>query len=99
MEIMKSNENVSILNKLNCRKTLPPPRRQVEEPQPILSNNKTYLNSIPRERTERKVTFKNCETVRQSRGTKRDRGPNSDQRIPSRKTSLETITAIRRQGK
>jgi hypothetical protein len=74
---MESNENVSILNTLNCRQTLAPPRSQVEELQPILSNNKNYLYSIPREHTRRAVTFKNCETARQSNGTKKDLNPSS----------------------
>ena len=69
---MKSNENVSILNKLNCSQTLAPPRSQVKELQSILLNNRSYLNSKQQERAARKVTFKNCETVRQSKGTKRE---------------------------
>ena len=43
----------------------------------MLSNNKNYLNSIPREHTRRKVIFKHFETVRQSNGTKKELNPNN----------------------
>ena len=74
---MESNENVSTLTTKNCPQTLAPPRSQVEELQPILSNNKNYLYSIPRENTRRTVTFKNCESARQSSGTNKQLHPSS----------------------
>ena len=77
VENTQSNENVSTLATKICRQTLAPPRSQVEELQPILSNNKNYLYSIPRENTRRAVTFKNCESARQSSGTKRQLNPSS----------------------